>query len=94
MKTIKYAVYDPVTGENTIIDNREDAVKLFWMRMIDFSRQYFHDTAYMTIEEDSDTGTQTWYNDAGLVIDRPRTAAEIEVMLQQYRQERLNGSSS
>ena len=88
--TIKYAVYDPTTGENTEVDNREDAMQLFWQRMIKLARPYFHDTAYMTIEVNEETGAETWYNDAGKVIDRPRTAAEIEVILASMQ----NGSSS
>ena len=87
----KYAVYDPKTGENTIVEYREDAVKLFWQRMIELARPYFHDTAYMTIEVNEETGAETWYNDAGQVIDRPRTAAEIQAQLEEFR---LNNSTS
>jgi hypothetical protein len=83
MMTIKYAVYNPVDGESTMVDNREDAMQLFWQRMIVLARPYFHDTAYMTIEVDAETGAETWYNDAGKVIDRPRSAAEIESLISQ-----------
>lgn len=82
MMATKYAVYDPTTGENTQVDTKEDAMQLFWMRMISLAKPYFHDTAYMTVEVNDETGTETWYNDVGNIVDRPKTAAEIGALLE------------
>lgn len=76
----KYAVYDPTTGENTLVDNKEDAILLFWQRMIEFAKPYFHDTAYMTIKINDETGAETWYNDVNDEINRPKTSAEIQAI--------------
>lgn len=73
----KYGVIDLENGETTIIDTKEEAIKLFVERMINFSLPYFHNTPFISIEFNDD-GTETWYNESEQEIDKILTYSEIE----------------
>jgi hypothetical protein len=75
-----YAVFDCNTGEYTRVTTQEEALQLFWSRVVEVARTHFHGTAYVTIQQ-NDNGTETWINDAGHEIDRPRTAEEIAELI-------------
>ena len=75
-----YAVFDCNTGEYTRVATQEEALQLFWSRVVEVARTHFHGTAYVTVIQ-NENGTETWLNDAGEEIDRPRTPAEIEALI-------------
>lgn len=74
----KFGVYHPQTGETIIVSSKEEAINLFYKFMIDFSREFFHNTMYLTIVENDD-GTVTHYND-GNEVDRILSPAELEAL--------------
>lgn len=86
--TTKYAIYDFQTGENVIYDDKELALQAFWSSVISLAKSYFHDTAYMTVEYKED-GSEIWRKDDNQEIDRPRTSAEIEEILERYKLKEL-----
>lgn len=85
MSVIKYGVLNPKTGETTIHDTKEEALMIFWTRMVDFAGPYFHNSSY-TIVEQHDDGTETWSNDQNEEIQKPRTLQEIEEFLAQTKE--------
>lgn len=80
---IKYAVYDPVTGENTIVDAKEDAIQLYWSRMIEVSKPFFHNTMWMTVEQYED-GSEIWKNENGTGIEKPKTFEEMNSIIESH----------
>jgi hypothetical protein len=46
---MKYGVFNPLNGETTLLDSKEEAMQLFWIRMIQLTLPHFHNTPYMTI---------------------------------------------
>ena len=77
----RYAVFDCTTGEYTRVATQDEALQLFWSRVVEVARTHFHGTAYVTVQQNED-GTETWINDAGHEIDRPRTTEEIQALIQ------------
>lgn len=59
---MKYGVLNPSNGETTIVASKEEALELFWSRLIEFAAPFFHNTVYVSIQENED-GTTTWFND-------------------------------
>ena len=74
--TTKYAVYNPMSGENIVFETKEEAILNFWNFAIQIARSHFHNTAYMVVETNED-GSETWYNDDNQEIERPKTQEEI-----------------
>lgn len=83
---IKYATYNPFTGENTLHDSKELALQAFWSLLINHVKRMGLETAYTTVEILED-GSEKWYNDNNQEIERPRTATEIEALLQSAREQ-------
>jgi len=77
----KYAVYNPLTGENELYETKDEALVRFWSIVVEFARSYMHGTAYTVIEQHDD-GTETWYNDQNQEIDKTKTTQEIEEFIQ------------
>lgn len=80
----KYAVYNAVTGENVFYDTQEDALLAFWQNVMSFAVSHFHNTAY-TVVETNDDGSETWYNDKNEEIQKPKTAKQIQFMLENMK---------
>lgn len=59
----KYGVLSPENGETTIVESKEEAVKLFWERMIRFFNPYF-----INVKVDEVSQLETYYNDKGELI--------------------------
>lgn len=76
---ITYGVYHPRTGAIHIVDTKEEALQLFTTFMIEFSREYFHNTMYLTIENNDD-GTVTYLND-GNVVENQLPLEDIEALM-------------
>jgi hypothetical protein len=76
----KYAIYDARNGENIIYDTKEEAIDAFWAHVISIAKKDFHNTAYMTVQQNED-GTEIWYNDNNNEIERPKTKEEIKELL-------------
>lgn len=76
----KYGVFNNNTGEYTFVETKDEALQLFWSNVVEVARTHFHGTAYVTVTQNED-GTETWLNDAGEEIDRPKTPAEIEALV-------------
>lgn len=76
----KYGVFDNNTGLYTFVETKDEALRLFWSNVVAVARTHFHGTAYVTVIQ-NENGTETWLNDAGEEIDRPRTPAEIEALI-------------
>jgi hypothetical protein len=76
----KYAVYDAKNGENIMYNTKEEALDAFWVGVISFAKKHFHNTAYMTVQYNED-GTETWFNDSNIEIDRPKTKEELAELL-------------
>ena len=85
MSVIKYGVLNPKTGETTIHDTKEEALMIFWTRMVDFAKPHFHNSSY-TIVEQHDDGTETWINDQNEEIQKPKTPQEIEEYLMKVKE--------
>jgi hypothetical protein len=75
--SIKYAVYKPTTGENILYETKEEAIESFWLDVIKMAREACHNTAYMVVEQNED-GSETWYNDNNMEIEKPVSQEEIE----------------
>lgn len=71
----KYGVYDSELGITIVVDTEDEAVELFWKKMIKFSYPFFHNTSYVSIDYNDD-GTEIWYNDNNNVIDKILTKEE------------------
>jgi len=80
----KYAVYFAANGENKIYDTKELALDAFWNQVIGIATSYCHNTAYMVVEQSED-GTETWYNDNNEEITRPKSRAEIKELIEKAR---------
>jgi hypothetical protein len=89
----KYAVYDPATGENTLVDSKEEAALLYWERMIELSKQYFHNTMWMTVEQNED-GSEVWKNENGEGIKRPKTFEEMEALRKIVRAKKIENPTT
>jgi hypothetical protein len=74
--TTTYGVYHPKSGETFIVNTKEEAINLFYKFMIDFSKEFFHNTMYFTIQENED-GSVSYFND-GNEVDRFLSPREIE----------------
>lgn len=85
----KYGVLLPENGETTIVESKEEAVKLFWERMIKFSLPFFHDTVYVTIQYNDD-GLETWFNDQNTEIEKILTLEEQQALIDASR-EKIEG---
>lgn len=72
----KYGVFDNNTGEYTFVESKDEALQLFWTRVVEVARTHFHGTAYVTITQNED-GTETWVNDSGEEIEKPKTPEEV-----------------
>ena len=75
--SIKYAVYKPTTGETILYETKEEAIETFWLNVITMAREAFHNTAYMVVEQNED-GSETWYNDNNIEIEKPMNKEEFE----------------
>lgn len=84
----KYAVYDPTSGENLLCDTKEEALLKFWSNVVSLAKTHFHNTAYIVVEQNED-GSEVWKNDNNQEIDRPKTAEEIQSMIERSK---LDGS--
>lgn len=73
---MKYAVFNPITGETNIVTTKEEAMQLFWTRMLQFTLPHFHNTPYTIITENED-GSETWQNINGQEVDKPLTQEEM-----------------
>jgi len=73
--TVRYSVHDPKTGDNTRVESQEEAISLFWQRMVDFALPYFHNTIYSTVEIRED-GSEVWTNESGDEVEKPLSLAE------------------
>jgi hypothetical protein len=76
----KYGVFDNNTGEYTFVSTKDEAVELFWNRVVEVARTHFHGTAYVTVIQNDD-GAETWLNDSGEEITRQRTKQELEALV-------------
>jgi hypothetical protein len=86
--TTRYAVYNPLNGETTLVDTKEEAVMLFWERMIDVSAPFFHNTMWMTVEQNED-GSEVWKNENDNVITKPLTVEEMTAIQQSHRVKKI-----
>ncbi len=73
---MKYGVFNPLNGETTLLDSKEEAMQLFWIRMIQLTLPHFHNTPYMTIIKNED-GSETWKNINDQEIDKPLSYEEL-----------------
>lgn len=76
----KYGVILPSSGETTIVSTKEEAINLFWERMVEFSFPYFHNTFYVSIDYNDD-GTETWYNESEDEIDKILSIQERDELI-------------
>jgi hypothetical protein len=65
---IKYAVYDAITGENTLYDSKEQALEAFWAYVVALAKSHFNNSAYTVVEQYED-GTEKWFNDNNQEIE-------------------------
>jgi thymidine phosphorylase len=86
--SLKYGVLDIKTGETTFVSSKEEAVEIFWKRMISFALPFFHNTPYVIIEEQTD-GSSKWFNSNNEDIERILSFEEMNLLLEKERQERL-----
>jgi hypothetical protein len=76
----KYGVFNNNTGEYTFVETKEEALQLFWANVVEVARTHFHGTAYVTVTQ-NENNTETWINDSGQEIEKPKTAEEIEALI-------------
>lgn len=73
---MKYGVFNPLNGETTLLNSKDEAMQLFWTRMLQFALPHFHNTPYVTIIQNED-GSETWQNINGQEMDKPLTEEEM-----------------
>lgn len=75
--TIKYAIFDPLTGEYTRFSTLEDRKSVLAQRILDFYLQYAGGQLYSIVEVHDDN-SETWRNPQGEEIEN---LEEIRQML-------------
>jgi|688.fasta_scaffold1952554_1 hypothetical protein len=73
---ITYGVYNPSTGVTHTTNTKEEALQLFTTFLIKIAKECFHNTMYITMENNDD-GTITCYSD-GNVVKIISSLAELE----------------
>jgi len=74
---IKYAVYNPQSGQNIFCDTKEEALQEFWKNVVALAISHTYNTAYMVVEQNED-GSEIWRNDNEEVIRKPILSFEIQ----------------
>ena len=85
---IKYMALNPETGHYDYFATKEEALEIFWKRVIEIAKNRFHGTAYISVEINSN-GEEIWKNDCEEIIDRIPTPQEIDERLKTLNEERL-----
>lgn len=75
------------TGHYDYFPTKEEALEIFWKRVIDIAKKQFHGTPYVTVEFTSE-GEEIWKNDCEEIIDKVPTPQEIEERLKTLIKER------
>jgi hypothetical protein len=77
----QYGVYHPTTGETIVVNTKEEAINVFYKSMIEFSKPFFHNTMYVTIQTNED-GSISYFND-GNEVDQVLSSEELESLFNQ-----------
>ena len=80
---VKFAVYNPVTGEVSLHDTKEQALETFWSIVIGYIYEYMGKTAYTRIESQED-GSEKYFNDKDDEISFNMTIPQIEEIISKY----------
>lgn len=80
----KYGVFNNNTGEYTFVETKDEALQLFWTKVVEVALTHFHGTAYVEVTQ-NENGTETWVNDLAEEIKRPKTPEEIAKLTKETR---------
>lgn len=84
MNTV-YLVYNPLTGDSSSYNTKDEALEAFWNIVVSFALQYMNGTPYTIIEQLGD-GIEKCYTDKNQEIQSPWTSEEIEAIIEKSRQ--------
>lgn len=83
--TVKFVVYNPVSGMPSLYDTKDEALTAFWNIVVGYIYQYMGKTAYTRVEISED-GSETYFNDQEDEINFHMTVPQIEEMIAKYTQ--------
>lgn len=79
----KYSVYNPITGDYSMVDTEGEAQALFIDVLMAYSQTHFHDNPYSIVDIAED-GSEVWTTPAGRELILGEVKARLQGKLETY----------